>query len=136
MEENKYYTPEISEFHVGFECEVYHHYSESEGFDKEVYDELTPIWYNRVKYKLVMVKYLDREDIESLGWEFQKQYPGLEEINFEKDDLILDYDLESNYLRIYWTGQGDVTRFSGFIKNKSELRRLMGWLGINPADKG
>jgi len=63
MEENKYYTPEIEEFFVGFEYEVY--------------DKLHGVWNKENNFFLqqgdfkdsIRVKHLDREDIESLGWE-------------------------------------------------------------------
>ena len=95
--EEKYYTPKIEEFHVGFEYESYEmHYSMS-----DEWDEGTPMWIkrtvldinqeqcdvNKPKYKAtyhvainnsyepnvewnknIRVKYLDYKDIESLGW--------------------------------------------------------------------
>ena len=70
----KYYTPSIEEFRVGFEYEVY--VPEKELWSKETF-YLDASHINLVKYvniqtentlKKVRVKYLDREDIESLGW--------------------------------------------------------------------
>ena len=62
MENNLYYTPEISEFHVGFEYEVF--------------DKLHNIWNKENNFFLqqgdfkdeIRVKYLDQFDIESLGF--------------------------------------------------------------------
>jgi hypothetical protein len=89
-----------------------------------------------IEEKQCRVKYLDQSDIESLGWEFEKKHAGLEQISFSiggpiyDDILYMDYDLESKYLRIAWLGDGDVTRFSGTIKNKSELIKLIRQLEI------
>jgi hypothetical protein len=67
--ENKYYTPEIEEFHVGFEYEA-----KPKG---SIHIDYMPfIWrgnnslISEFTSATLRVKYLDREDIESLGWEF------------------------------------------------------------------
>ena len=125
----KYYTPDITEFHVGFEFEEF----EQEQWVKATSDgsDIYHIDRYQIKDNKIRVKYLDQSDIESLGWSFEKKHPGLEQLQFTKDlggpldDLCLEYDLESHYLRISWYGDGDVTRFSGTIKNKSELNKLM-----------
>lgn len=97
----KYYTPELEEFHVGFEYEEY-----SQGYQYDVKlltekpdiqlrilsePELVTDWVKRV-YKLdsfvteidgeistyipeVRVKYLDEQDIKDLGWELQGESP-------------------------------------------------------------
>ena len=139
--ESKYYTPSLEEFHVGFEFET----SYLEDYDtwKKVileFDDFgfyTSTWEVDSNPTEFRVKFLDQEDIESLGWRFEKQHAGTEELQFTmdfknpSDDLGLDYDLESHYLRISWYGNGDVTRFSGRVKNKSELKRLLKQLSIN-----
>ena len=73
--EAKYYTPEISEFFVGFEYEYRfftHSEWESSIFESEVGEiECNP--FDNIEYLLqeknIRVKYLDSEDIESLGFE-------------------------------------------------------------------
>lgn len=153
MENNEYYTPTIEEFHVGFEFEYkpkigpwvkinYNNWmSPSKGMDLDFCTEQDllrkfDIIDQCIKKNNVRCKFLNQSDIESLGWEFEKQHPGLEEICFSigkskhYDILYMDYDLESKYMRISWLGEGDVTRFSGIIKNKSELKKLMQQLNI------
>ncbi len=139
---DKYYTPEISEFYIGFEFEYtnWGGWSKSNDFndlfitdDTNIISELK--W--DIEHNKIRVKYLDRRDIESLGWMFEKQHAGLEEICFStggpefEDILYMNYDLDSKYMRISWLGEGDITRFSGTIKNKSELKVLIKQLGIN-----
>jgi hypothetical protein len=144
--ENKYYTPKLEEFHVGFEYEK--HDDRLATYRENNYE---PTNWHKFKYdlksirlsqlpthlfeKTIRVKYLDRSDIESLRWK-QSRDSNTTEIEFELDlgnpldNLGLQYDTENQYLRIHWFGQGDVTRFSGTIKNKSELKKLMKQLNI------
>jgi len=129
--DGKYYTPTIEEFYVGFEYEV----KKEESWFRCFYSQgsLVDIYYkynddlDSIDFEVdtIRVKYLDQEDIESLGWRFEKKHAGLEEFQFTTDELSLDYNLESHYLRIAWYGDGDITRFSGTIKNKSELIKLL-----------
>jgi len=146
MENNLYYTPTIEEFHIGFEYEKYDNriatYRENNyiptNWHKFKYD-LKSIRLSQLPThlfeKTIRVKYLDQSDIESLRWK-QSRDSNTTEIEFELDlgnpldNLGLQYDTENQYLRIHWFGQGDVTRFSGTIKNKSELKKLMKQLNI------
>jgi hypothetical protein len=136
--EDKYYTPDISEFYVGFECEFESAYQQSDT-DFEYYIT-TKEWLKYIlerydqfeKYGQLRVKYLDKEDIESLGFKYIKTHAGLNEDYFEHIDKnhYCDYDYDSKYLRIAINGNGDVTRFSGIIENKSELKKLLKQLNI------
>lgn len=137
MEENKYYVPEITEFHVGFE------YEEKIGeWKKQVYkldSLLNVLWDGEYEFYSIdptfRVKYLSKEDIESLGWEFIKQHPGTTSFDFEKGDYSLNFDPEFGdkwNLRIYdgENQDSEFNYFSGYIKNKSELVKLLKQLGI------
>jgi len=145
MENDKYYTPEIEEFHVGFEYE-YRGVLAGDWENITTEQEDFSIMFDDFEHEmdgkfneLYRVKKLDQEDIESLGWKYEKTHAGTSESFYTKDSdkhsidwLGLDHDAETNYLRIYYSQcGGDNTRFSGTIKNKSELRRLMKQLGIN-----
>lgn len=148
MEESKYYIPEIEEFCVGFEYEItsgYEWVKKSfchEQFNTFLYQHLD----NAINQQYVRVKFLDREDIESLGWKwidkknsgknfyestFENSTRGL--MYFEHDWLNNKITIKSpNFIR---DGSG---RFDGFsvvidrvvVKNKSELRKLMQMLQI------
>jgi len=141
---NKYYTPEIEEFHVGFECEI----QSSWGMQKGIYpsilreDTLTGFQLQKIgeteTLKKVIsgirVKYLDKKDIESLGFSYYKTHPGMEQMEFDKGEYELTYDPNfkgKQWLRINLEGEGDVTLFSGSIKNKSELKVLLKQLNIH-----
>tara|TARA_R110000772_G_scaffold82292_3_gene174592 strand:+ start:1027 stop:1425 length:399 start_codon:yes stop_codon:yes gene_type:complete len=131
---SKYYTPSIEEFHVGFEYRVETEAIGSTYMKESVIKDADDIeqifkWFPEFD---IEVKHLDREDIESLGFVYDRTYGGLNEDMFKINDgdLILDCDYDEKYCRIYWGGDGDVTRFSGTIKNKSELKRILKQLGI------
>lgn len=137
MEESKYYTPEIEEFYIGFECEFI-------GEARTDWVNCVIDWVNmdfitfhrHLAAKQYRVKFLDREDIESLGWKFSlikantnRAFKDLQS-NTEKciglvleirNDKIMIADCRLEFNQIL---------FFGTIKNKSELRKLMQMLQI------
>lgn len=122
-EENKYYTPSIEEFHVGFEYEVY--------------DRLHNIWNKENNFFLqqgdfddsIRVKYLDQEDIESLGWIIDDRNSKILYCCVEDGrDIYMDYNIESKFCKISLLEED---LFKGTIKNKSELKFIMQCLGIS-----
>lgn len=126
---DKYYTPTIEEFHVGFEYEV----QLSKEFDQWMPVQITPenhaMNFDRLdKLETTRVKYLDREDIESLGWEYinSKLYH-----SYKLNGKIL-YPLDDGDSLITngKYGIAEETFFKGTIKNKSELKKLMQMLNI------
>jgi hypothetical protein len=155
MENNKYYTPEISEFRVGFKCE------RKEASDLEWKQCIVEpsLWSSNAMWSYIKgeqsfrVKYLDKEDIESLGFKYDNnaepipsrqnwEVPKLNEfelpIAFLKDTQ--DIDGKGWFLYLYkdhtiWIeyikdccGMGYL--FKGTIKNKFELEVLLKQLGI------
>lgn len=141
MNKNKYYTPEIEEFHVGFEYE-YNTMSEcgsSTRYVKDIFKDTDNVndlfkdlpndWYDYPR-----VKYLDREDIESLGWEGQKA----NSVYFKKGKYRLVHWLSDNKIgrdiSIYESYDGGTQEEAlirkAIIKNKSELKRLLKQLNI------
>ena len=147
--ESKYYTPKIEEFCVGFEY--------AELVTEPVYNER---WKFKIKkqvlkntdikntYKLsfieqdieldrIRVKYLDREDIESLGWRKGWEFDNDEMYILEKDgeeDIQLYYNSLTENLELgigISLYIGNVSSVNIYIKNKSELKKLMQQLGID-----
>jgi len=134
--DNKYYTPEIEEFHVGFEYEIFEDFDTlpervwhkqvygKNGTDPEQMDYVTPIQSMMSKFR---VKFLDQEDIENCGWEPVKY------------NTVDCWVLNNNYL--FWFGltvviinKPESQVFRGTIKNKSELKKLMQQLNIKRND--
>lgn len=150
MENNLYYTPTIEEFHIGFEYEYMNgdlwekskitiQDYKSDGPDYERSDS----WFQEEilgGIRTIRVKYLDREDIESLGWihdinmselEYESFYiePGYDEKNKFIQYSLQNYKNGKVYLdKCINSGLHEI----GFltIKNKSELIKLMKQLDI------
>lgn len=179
MEKQKYYTPDLSELHVGFEIETFNISEEwlviigNKGSEKHEYEKaqiLTEKYYDRIKWykktimptnistfmpfkvhvsdepifsskktkvsveyfplNYVRVKYLDKEDIESLGF---SHIGSLWFENKEKDFGIRKW--KENEIDIYSafsyrSHDEHIKVFSGNIKNKSELKRLLTQIGV------
>jgi hypothetical protein len=140
MEDNKYYTPEIEEFHVGFEYEARPKGSEVDFIKfriekNEIYYSL----YSLFKTSEIRVKYLDNEDIESLGWKEDieslgwkvEQKPlgswneGEYYVENKEGCTVFDFDnIDPSEPTIIFNG------VTFIIKNKSELKKLIQQLNI------
>ncbi len=90
---------------------------------------------NNLDVKKCRVKYLDREDIESLGWEYKETTEGKYDYFWDKGTgkhSILYSETQKRCLVTIRdeVRKKDFTVFVGTIKNKSELKRLLKQLGI------
>lgn len=161
MENNKYYIPKIEEFHIGFEYEYHEHFGKDFGKWNKYTIENNTIISNiseLIASGSIRVKYLDKEDIESLGFTF-----GFEEGNGVKygtykdnSDIHINWDGDSvnptNRFELIWIIKTSIPNhaynksdlmydhytkasFKGIIKNKSELKKLLTQLGIEYASK-
>jgi hypothetical protein len=135
--ESKYYTPEIEEFHVGFEIEILSP-TFKDGWREMIVEDWNDIVMLEVNYpeSNIRVKHLDREDIESLGYKHFKHHP---KGAFSAVDYYSGYSAglthyhDTNTIVIYEQLQGDMegeTWFRGKIKNKSELKRILKQIGV------
>lgn len=146
---DKYYIPTIDEFYVGFEYEeltIFHtnkgwHTTKDTKWESKVFkaNNYLESWYlnQRVIDKLflqsIRVKYLNREDIESLGFSFAYE---------QGDGILFGSKNNDESIRITWDGESIIPQnithisknrdviFHGYIKNKSELIKLLKQLGI------
>ena len=157
--ENKYYTPTIDEFYVGFEYEYNRFNVDLYKQDTENLEFLpTNTWVKKtvgsnfilcysaeyLKQNLLRVKYLDKTDIESLG--FVDIHKGtdrssidrcykyqLRKIVSNKYEPIPTYRILCNLH--YYPDKPGIIYIGGLcdfkIKNKSELVKLLKMLGIN-----
>lgn len=134
---DKYYTPSIEEFHVGFEFEV--NYT-GEGWLKEIFCNGTGKNIDSIgKLKSFLgkttfedayrVKYLNKEDIESLGWKFEggRLLKNIQDV-FNKGEYTLTYHYPTKTLYIE-DMVGDVVK-NLTIKNKSELKKILKQLNV------
>lgn len=120
---NKYYTPTLEEFHIGFQYEWLN--EQGEWIKEDTPTEISEDGYNEQAYGL-RVKYLDKEDIESFGFTVQSN----------SETIFADNEYEIQYInntvqidRYYLSSE---TLFKGVIKNKSELKFILTRLGIIP----
>lgn len=141
--ENKYYAPTINEFYEGFEFELQTVCDFGKSKDPRGYEVTTSLvawidqtfilnYHNSIIKKalennVVRVKYLDEQDIKSLGFK-EDVYNGVKcftknncQIFFFGDNVI-SIDLFSGNFRNQY--------FRGLVKNKSELKRLLNQLNI------
>lgn len=147
QEENKYYTPTIDEFYVGFECEsTYTGFSKDFSWQKVIIDDIEyfgSIYKEDAIESEFRVKYLDKEDIESLGfeslgsgWYNLIRVPGklgyflyVRMRVFHKQVTIKTYRADPKKYQNEDINEEQYL-FDGTIKNKSELKKLMQQLNI------
>ena len=153
--EPKYYVPEISEFCIGFEFEIFECSGELEVFSswQEHYIKSPNsngwIWTweklnEKIKTEELRVKYLDTSDIESIIHENAKDYHTIFKLRspYEDELVFQTYWVEENEFLdeeyIYWDIKYDQikithkskTLFWGKIKNVSEFRKVLNMLDI------
>lgn len=148
----KYYTPVIEEFHVGFEYEEYlgewkktQFVLSASKIENSIFDSMY-----EEGTKLIRVKYLDKEDIESCRWRdlknlesekshenthgdifgFSVEFIEVGNLKFYHSKYKLRRSTQTHGLRIVISNDLQMDIFNGFIKNKSELKRIMKQLNI------
>ena len=95
--ENKYFTPDIEDFYVGYDCELLI-------FDKWELTTVKPYTELRsvdkcIKDKVIRVPYLTKEQIEAEGWKYLSEgYP--EHQAFYKDDFQMSCFYNKHLLKI------------------------------------
>jgi len=128
---NKYYTPSIEEFHVGFR------YLEVWGLENINMEYIPNIFLSKdsVKYLVenIIVKYLDQQDIEELGWKINSDNYYFKPIGIGEHYFL--EQIKENIWSITYedhTGEEEKTEqlFSGMIKNYNELKQVMKFLNI------
>lgn len=82
MTDDKYYTPQLEEFHVGFEYEIYEDFdcSPEKSWHPQEYgihganpENMGYVNYSTCQNKEVRVRLLSREDVIELGWGFKEK---------------------------------------------------------------
>lgn len=137
--QNKYYTPSIEEFHIGFEYEYLGNNLNTEWSKVKAEWSDLDIMFDDYEHELdgkfeelYRVKYLDKEDIESLGFIVTQKpsgswYEGEYDVT-NKDDSMIDCEFNNidpkDPLFI-------INNITFKIKNKLELKKLIKMLNIN-----
>lgn len=148
LNNNKYYTPKIEEFHIGFECEFKNRMIVPVEWRKEVCETETlsiafDTWeHEQEEFKdEFRVKHLDQEDIVELGYKFngnfyEKPYNDPRQI-YSQSHLI--FIPKTNHVVVQIGSQESPftdfnTLFVGTIKNKSELKKILNQLNITTSE--
>jgi hypothetical protein len=151
----KYYTPSVEEFHVGFEYERFEpvlidkgclRVHQSQWVSKIADEKYIMTYYGGWEFvrdledKLVRVKSLDIKDVESFGFLHLKSSScGDESFQMLLDDSEDFWEIDMNengklliefYKSTGFCLSSCITKFEGYIKNKSELSVLMKQLRI------
>lgn len=135
--ENKYYTPDISEFYVGFEFEVLSNVTQQ--WVKQIFEY--PFYRKGLINNIeeFRVKYLDSQDIESLEFKAIKQIIDIKFIKksefningFIYSEVEIIKGLIGDILYVQALNEKEIRPlFEGEIKNISELKKLLTQLNI------
>jgi len=141
--EDKYYTPESKDLHIGFKYEVASVNSDwyITNWTKKVFNQgdLTSTF---IKYPgHYRIKYLDKEDIESLGFVHtggRLIKNNVDIFSYKKDsffEYVLKYNYSFNKLEVYKEDLNyfeaiNNCLFDGTIKNISEFKVLLKQLNV------
>lgn len=129
---DKYYTPELQDLYVGYECEVKDIPPPEEDWHQWVITTTNVLHHldKWIKDGSLRTKYLTQEDIESLGW---KLIPY--EHYFEKDNYIMIQQGEKIEIWVkdlaLYDPEGETTNgtiFKGEAKSINELKKIMEWI--------
>lgn len=140
MKKEKYYTPEETEFSIGFEYEERY----GEKWYKRKYDSSDFLDYDQnfiFEKSRVRVKYIDSDDLKELG--FRMNHTSYSPI-YKKDDILISFSWNIKKIQIshmamtqsddfessYEFSRREEKIFFGTIKNKCELKKLLKQLEI------
>jgi hypothetical protein len=139
---NKHYTPKIEEFKVGFKYEfassvIIDGVSQPDEWTSAIIESNDDI---ELINSNARVKYLDKQDVENLGFRLEFENKNYIEL-FKADEVQISFSTESQLTRIikFWkfnlevdgeTQYNSEVVFSGTIKNLSELKMILDMLNI------
>jgi hypothetical protein len=136
--ENKYFTPDIEDVYVGYECEqLINGIWKNEIFAKGSYlpenIDLLHWAYTCIINESLRVPYLTKEQIEAEGW-IKAKAPivtinhDFYEIPYIKDNFRVDYNFRNNLINIIENNGKNL--FYGKCKDINTFRKIIKLLGI------
>ena len=148
IDNTRYYVPKIEEFYLGFEYAVFYNNTDVEHYGTWISEEFRKVLTGDkrtgdlellIKNKKVRVKYLDRKDIENLGFkhignavDIWYELEGRFDIgNWTSYKIQMHYGRTDHRMFINAIDFGDEHKiFEGYVRNKSELKKLLKQLNI------
>lgn len=132
---SKYYAPSIEEFRIGFIYEFKHPDYDSSGWKLYLTPEFNSEFEDCIfvnDMKCFRVKYLDSEDIESLGFKKEdgESYYVFTKYKLGGNDFLIEF--RDGNIKIIYNVYMRLPKclFDGRIKNKSELIQILKMVGI------
>ena len=139
--ENKYFTPDIEDVHVGYElewkCKIRNQDWEKTICDTDlisiIYDEYEHADFEEPYDEQFRVPYLTKEQIEAEGWSKAKVpivtiKHDFYEIPYIKDNFRIDYNFKNKLINIL--ENNGVNLFYGKCKDINTFRKIIKLLGI------
>lgn len=120
MENKEYYTPNQEDLFVGYECQWLNG-------EQQWVDVILDKYGTSIDAKWFRTKFLCKQDIIDLGWEFIQTVESTKEeepphwSEFRKDKNTLTFH-ENGHVILYFSA---FTLFNGICKSKNELKKLI-----------
>lgn len=138
--ENKYYTPELEDLHIDYICEIREDLEDDSIYWESYIIMKSDLQYlsNWITWGELRTKYLDKDDIVSLG--FLESIDSKDYIIFNYGDIYKDGGFlilkENNIVKISSCKNiYNETVFEGECKSINELKNVLKYLGINNGKK-
>ena len=134
-EQNKYFTPDIEDLHIGYKCEQK---DESE-WTSYIIDQKSLLYttlrdLESSEKSFIRTKFLDKSDIESLGWKWftNASYGEDYEMINNNKKYVLSQIENTQEIYVYLIDESkDYVLFNGQCKSINELRIIHKLLQIN-----
>jgi len=132
-QDNKYFTPDISDLYVGYEYQWLLH--NIDGSDYKWVDKVADttnmvslLW--QLEMGHIRTPYLTIEDIESEGWKWDKDHYRLKLSPLYKDQSDEVWELWQYGKIINISNETSNRCFDGECKSVNEFRKIEKWIGI------
>ena len=137
--ENKYFTPDMEDFHIGYECEISTPTIWKSGKFPEILelnselDEFGKDSFMKAAHAILRVPYLTKEQIEAEGWN-KANIPivtinnDFYEIPYIKHNFRIDYNFKNNLINILENNGKNL--FYGKCKDINTFRKICKLLEI------
>ena len=138
--ENKYFTPDIEDLHIGYELKVNYNFKLNDIFHKIIIDsfeELSDIHSRMSGDCVIRVPYLTKEQIEAEGWKHTGgKLLSFAEQHYVKSTYRVSYSIDSKKIKFFIADPDEIINyedeciFNGQCKDINTFRKIIKLLGI------